>query len=64
MKARWFRADWTLFGKSHKPETVSAYLAFDIRCWMLGVCLDVDPFWYDVQFTLGPLSLTLMWWRS
>ena len=63
MKPNWHRASVTLINNSQEPGGVTVYFDYDLRCWLFGISISPDPYWYDLKISLGPIGFSLMYWR-
>jgi hypothetical protein len=65
MKRKWHLAEFTLVDRGHDREgTASVYLKYDLACWTFGFRFEHDPCWYDFHIDLGPIELSICYWRT
>lgn len=63
MRATWHRVSLGVDSGDKKAGTVSFFFDYDLRCWLFGISIDPDPSWFDLKISLGPIGLSLMYWR-
>lgn len=64
MKATWHKAQWALRDAGDdRAGTVSIYCDYDLRSWTFGLRFEPDPCWFDFHLDLGPISLSVIYWR-
>lgn len=65
MENTWHRANVTLFdGRSSGRKTFSVFADYELGDWTFGLYFAPDPCWVEVVLRAGPLSLSVIYWRS
>lgn len=63
MNTTWNRASVTLLDRDDRAGTVSLFFDYDLGRWTFGPRLEVDQCWVDFVIEVGPLSISLVYWR-
>lgn len=62
--ATWYRASGRIFGQDNQPpRSWSAFYDFNLARWLLGASFERDDCWFDFNVDVGPLHLSLCYWR-
>lgn len=62
MQATWYRIS-TGLNTDAKPGTVSLFFDYNLCNWTFGSSIEPDPCWISLHIVLGPIDLSLTYWR-
>jgi len=59
----WYKNGGSWDSRDQKTGSFSLFIDVDLLVWLLGFRFDIDPHWIDFGVSLGPIILSVIYWR-